>query len=106
MSVIEPTGSLSSEDVIKDSVDSGNENLEAEQLQNVSPYTTKIKMLWKTGPPEGTPAVDGQDKILSGVFVFELDSENEKIVVFTIDNVELLDDKEEMFQGPMLGVST
>ncbi|TID29159.1 hypothetical protein CANINC_002116 [Pichia inconspicua] len=104
MSVIEPTGSLSSEEVIKDSVDAA-ESKESEQLQDTSPYTTKIKMLWKTGPPEGTRPVDGQDKILSGVFVFELDSENEKIVVFTIDNVELLNGKEEAYQGPMLGVS-
>lgn len=109
MSVIEPTGSLSCEEVIDNSIK--NTEVAAEpnlniQHQKVSNYTTKIKMLWKTSRPEGTPAVDGQNKILSGVFVFELDAENEKIYVFTIDNVELMDSKEEEFQGPIFGVST
>lgn len=111
VSVIEPTGSLSSDKIINRSIElngSGDDSndVSSRNNQDVSDYTTKIKMLWKTGPPPGTPAVDGHNKILSGVFVFELEADNDKIEVFTIDNVELLDSKEEEFQGPMFGVST
>lgn len=36
-------------------------------------------------------------RILTGVFVFELDAENEHIMVFTIDNMEILESKETDF---------
>lgn len=41
-------------------------------------------------------------RVLTGIFIFELDAENEKIVAFTIDNMEILESKEMDFSDGCL----
>ena len=154
MKVIEPTNSISSEELINLSIadnviENEHSNIEGEGVgssprQDFSKYTTKIKIKWRTCCPGcshlqdkettdaklGTYRLDhfdwakllkssnplktlegfaknldpaGDDasvgRMLTGVFIFELDAKNEHIKVFTIDNMEIIESKEVNFNG-------
>lgn len=148
--IIEPTNSMSSDELINLSI---NQNkIEAEPLdlsnqQDTSGYTTKIKIKWRTcysgcdhlqdkntrdarlgsysldhfnwtkflkspesmqfeakktleelaktlDPLSNNEKSSNVGRVLHGVFVFELDANNERITVFTIDNMEILESEE------------
>lgn len=156
--IIEPTNSMSSDELINLSIDNNEVENMAAPHQDTSTYTTKIKIKWRTclsgcedlkdknttAAKWGSYRIDYFDwtkllnssnplhtvnlleakktleglakkldplssdyhntntngtavnvgRVLSGVFIFELDSKNEKIVVFTIDNLDILESKE------------
>ncbi|OUT21643.1 hypothetical protein CAS74_003764 [Pichia kudriavzevii] len=158
--IIEPTNSMSSDELIKLSID--NTLLENEKLENIpnqdaSKYTTKIKVKWRTclsgcqhlrdkktrDAKFGSYSLDNFDwtkflkspnpletvslleakktlegfaksldpsgnnnenvgRVLTGVFIFELDAKNEKITVMTIDNMEILESEEMNYSDNIL----
>lgn len=159
LKIIEPTNSMSSAELINLSIDENvienghvDENRAVEgspkQAQDVSKYTTKIKIKWRTcysgcahlqdkdttdaklgsysldhfdwtkllKSPNPLQTLEGLAKnfdptasndtsvgrVLTGVFIFELDANNEKISVFTIDNMEILESKEINFNNQFL----
>ncbi|KAG0682774.1 hypothetical protein C6P40_004021 [Pichia californica] len=177
--IIEPTNSLSSDELINISIDNNvlennnnnnNNNINNDNKQDISKYTTKIKVKWRTcysgcnhlrnlqttdaklgsysldhfdwtkflksSNPlqtlsllEAKKTIEGLAKtldpsinehndninnniknnnsnnngnnftgrILTGVFIFELDAENEHVMVLTIDNMEILESKQTNF---------
>jgi hypothetical protein len=150
--IIEPTNSMSSDELINLSIDENrleNSTLEECEMpkQDTSKYTTKIKIKWRTcysgcehlqdkqttdakwgsysldyfnwtkflksteslqkeakktfeelaktlDPLTNNEKSGNVGRVLNGVFIFELDAKNEKIAVFTIDNMEILESKE------------
>lgn len=167
--VFEPTNSMSSDELINFSIDNipiqnerdgDNENLSLSSNQEVSKYTTKVKVKWRTCLPgcthiendkttnakwgsysldhfdwtkilksnnplqslallEAKKKLEGLaktlqplttgirdteevDRVLTGVFIFELDAANENIIVMTIDNVEILESKEMNYSSGFL----
>lgn len=72
-----PDGDKSSDS----SSDSKNDSIDAYGLYG---STSKIVIRFKS---------DNKDKFITGIFVFELNRDNDRILVHTIDNVEIVNDK-------------
>ncbi|KAH3664200.1 hypothetical protein OGAPHI_004551 [Ogataea philodendri] len=126
INIEEPTGSLSSNDMINLSIQ--NNLLNVDSSQQTSPYTTKITVKWRTclngclhlrdnkttsaqlgafnldninflhlnSPvPNLTKLSDNSiERVVSGIFVFELNDANDKIAVHCIDNCEIIENKQ------------
>lgn len=156
LTIIEPMKSLSDDELINLSIDNNQIGYEGCPAQDVSQYTSKIKIKWRTcltkcdhlmdslteeakygvfsidkfnwskllkssNPIQSlalleakktleglsntiksldpTENRDDVGRVLTGIFVFELNAANDQIVIFTIDTLEILESKDLNFNN-------